>query len=34
MMGLISEVLDVSRIETNRLQIDRQPISWREFIEG
>ena len=26
MMGLISELLDVSRIETNRLQIDRQPI--------
>jgi signal transduction histidine kinase len=33
MMGLISELLDVSRIETNRLQIDRQPISWREFID-
>jgi len=33
MMGLISELLDVSRIETNRLQIDRQPVSWREFIE-
>jgi signal transduction histidine kinase len=33
MMGLISELLDVSRIETNRLQIDRQPISWREFLD-
>jgi signal transduction histidine kinase len=33
MMGLISELLDVSRIETNRLQIDRQPIQWREFLD-
>lgn len=33
MMGLISELLDVSRIETNRLQIHPQPIRWREFIE-
>ncbi|MCU1229583.1 MAG: multi-sensor signal transduction histidine kinase, partial [Acidobacteria bacterium] len=33
MMGLISELLDVSRIETNRLQIDPQPIRWLEFIE-
>ncbi len=33
MMGLISELLDVSRIETNRLQIDRQPVHWREFLE-
>jgi len=33
MMGLISELLDVSRIETNRLQIDRQPIRWIEFLE-
>jgi PAS domain S-box-containing protein len=33
MMGLISELLDVSRIETNRLQIHPQPISWLEFIE-
>jgi PAS domain S-box-containing protein len=33
MMGLISELLDVSRIETNRLQIERQPIRWLEFIE-
>ena len=28
MMGLISELLDVSRIETNRLQIHPQPIRW------
>ncbi len=34
MMGLISELLDVSRIETNRLQIHPQPIRWVEFIEG
>jgi two-component system phosphate regulon sensor histidine kinase PhoR len=34
MMGLISELLDVSRIETNRLQIHPQPISWLQFIEG
>ncbi|HEX9160975.1 MAG TPA: ATP-binding protein [Thermoanaerobaculia bacterium] len=33
MMGLISELLDVSRIETNRLQIHQQPIRWVEFIE-
>ncbi|HET7712591.1 MAG TPA: ATP-binding protein, partial [Thermoanaerobaculia bacterium] len=33
MMGLISELLDVSRIETNRLQILRQPIRWLEFVE-
>ena len=33
MMGLISELLDVSRIETNRLQIHRQPIPWIDFIE-
>lgn len=33
MMGLISELLDVSRIETNRLQIHPQPIRWMEFIE-
>ncbi len=33
MMGLISELLDVSRIETNRLQIDVQPIRWLEFLE-
>ena len=34
MMGLISELLDVSRIETNRLQIHPQPIPWLEFIQG
>jgi PAS domain S-box-containing protein len=33
MMGLISELLDVSRIETNRLQIHPQPVRWIEFIE-
>ncbi len=33
MMGLISELLDVSRIETNRLQIHPQTIRWREFLE-
>src|SRR5258708_2626023 len=33
MMGLISELLDVSRIETNRLQIDRQAIRWLEFLD-
>ena len=32
MMGLISELLDVSRIETNRLQIERQPIRWLDFL--
>jgi PAS domain S-box-containing protein len=34
MMGLISELLDVSRIETNRLQIHPQPIPWLEFIQA
>ena len=34
MMGLISELLDVSRIETNRLQIHQQPIRWIDFIAG
>ena len=34
MMGLISELLDVSRIETNRLQIHPQPIKWADFIDG
>ncbi|HEX8171286.1 MAG TPA: ATP-binding protein [Thermoanaerobaculia bacterium] len=34
MMGLISELLDVSRIETNRLQIHPQSIRWTGFIEG
>ncbi|MEO8034203.1 MAG: ATP-binding protein, partial [Acidobacteriota bacterium] len=33
MMGLISELLDVSRIETNRLQIHPQPIKWCDFLE-
>ncbi|HVT03436.1 MAG TPA: ATP-binding protein [Thermoanaerobaculia bacterium] len=33
MMGLISELLDVSRIETNRLQIYPQPIRWIDFLE-
>jgi signal transduction histidine kinase/GAF domain-containing protein len=33
MMGLISELLDVSRIETNRLQIDCQPVRWLEFLD-
>ena len=33
MMGLISELLDVSRIETNRLQIDRQSVRWLEFLQ-
>src|SRR4029453_15277138 len=32
MMGLISELLDVSRIETNRLQFHPQPIRWVEFL--
>jgi PAS domain S-box-containing protein len=34
MMGLISELLDVSRIETNRLQIHPQEIRWVDFIAG
>ena len=29
----ITRSLDVSRIETNRLQIHRQPIQWIDFIE-
>jgi PAS domain S-box-containing protein len=33
MMGLITELLDVSRIETNRLQIEPQPVRWLEFLE-
>lgn len=33
MMGLISELLDVSRIETNRLMLDLQPTRWVELIE-
>ncbi len=34
MMGLISELLDVSRIETNRLQIHPQSIRWLDFIRA
>ena len=34
MMGLISELLDVSRIETNRLQIHPQTIRWSDFIRA
>lgn len=34
MMGLISELLDVSRIETNRLQIHPQPIAWADFVQS
>src|SRR6266849_3754812 len=33
MMGLITELLDVSRIETNRLQIEPQPVRWLEFLQ-
>ncbi|HEX9493652.1 MAG TPA: ATP-binding protein, partial [Thermoanaerobaculia bacterium] len=33
MMGLITELLDVSRIETNRLQIEPQQIRWLEFLQ-
>ena len=33
MMGLISELLDVSRIETNRLQIQRKTVPWNQFLE-
>ncbi|HSP35129.1 MAG TPA: histidine kinase dimerization/phospho-acceptor domain-containing protein, partial [Thermoanaerobaculia bacterium] len=33
MMGLITELLDVSRIETNRLQLDPQPVRWRDFLD-
>jgi signal transduction histidine kinase len=32
MMGLISELLDVSRIETKRLQVHPQPVEWISFI--
>jgi PAS domain S-box-containing protein len=32
MIGLISELLDVSRIETKRLQIHPSPIEWIEFL--
>ena len=33
MMGLITELLDVSRIETNRLQLDPQQVRWLEFLQ-
>jgi PAS domain S-box-containing protein len=33
MMGLISELLDVSRIETNRLQLHRRLVRWGEFLD-
>jgi signal transduction histidine kinase len=33
MMGLITELLDVSRIETNRLQLEPLPIRWLEFLQ-
>ena len=33
MMGLITELLDVSRIETRKLQIEPQPIPWVDFIQ-
>lgn len=33
MMGLISELLDVSRIETNRLQLHPQAVNWLKFLE-
>lgn len=33
MMGLISELLDVSRIETNRLQIQPRRVEWIAFLE-
>lgn len=32
MMGLISELLDVSRIQRNRLQVSRQEMQWVEFV--
>lgn len=33
MMGLIAELLDVSRIETKRLQVQRQRIEWLNFLD-
>lgn len=33
MMGLISELLDVSRIETKRLQIHPASVAWLDFIQ-
>lgn len=32
MMGLISELLDVSRIETKRLEMHPQPVEWLDFV--
>ncbi len=32
MMGLISELLDVSRIQRNRLQVSPQDLDWVEFV--
>jgi PAS domain S-box-containing protein len=32
MMGLISELLDVSRIQRNRLQVSLQELDWVEFV--
>lgn len=34
MMRLISELLDLSRIESNRLVLHRQPIEWVGFVDG
>lgn len=34
MMGLISELLDVSRIRTKRLQLHKRPVSWLKFLEA
>ena len=33
MMGLISELLDVSRIETNRLHLQKRVVQWSDFLE-
>lgn len=32
MMGLITELLDVSRIQRNRLQVHTQDLDWAEFV--
>ncbi|HUO85097.1 MAG TPA: ATP-binding protein, partial [Thermoanaerobaculia bacterium] len=34
MMGLISELLDVSRIETKRLELQRESIGWIAFLRA
>ncbi|HEY5609612.1 MAG TPA: ATP-binding protein, partial [Thermoanaerobaculia bacterium] len=34
MMRLISELLDVSRIETNRLQLHRADVRWIDFVQA